>query len=58
MKRSTHLWLGWVAVVSLIPACERGDRAAAPAPVDPVAQTVVLATIDTWRRDAAGFLGA
>jgi arylsulfatase A-like enzyme len=26
--------------------------------VDPVVQTVVLATIDTWRRDAAGFLGA
>jgi arylsulfatase A-like enzyme len=52
------VWLGWVAVALLIPACERGDRTAAPAALEPVAQTVVLATIDTWRRDAAGFLGA
>lgn len=55
---SIRVCLGLVAAALLIPACERGDRAAAPAPVEAIVKTVVLATIDTWRRDAAGFLGA
>jgi arylsulfatase A-like enzyme len=45
------------AVLLLISGCEREGGAPLSTPTDGETRTVVLVTLDTWRRDTSGFLG-
>jgi arylsulfatase A-like enzyme len=49
--------LGLAAVLLLSSGCEREERVRVSVPTDGELRTIVLASVDTWRRDTSGFLG-
>lgn len=60
MPNPARRLVGVIALLLLIGGCERDGRAPIAAPIDPAdheLRTIVLASIDTWRRDTSGFLG-
>lgn len=54
---SARSLLGLAAVLLLLSACERDRPTPVSVPIDGVARTIVLVSLDTWRRDTSGFLG-